>query len=101
MRLSARFARYDDRVNALHDALNRRFSALWWPLEPPATDRALGSREHALYAAHVTLALVAVSAVSRRRGPAAVALLAAGFGSWVLFTGAWDRRAVYDDGESA
>lgn len=93
-RLTRSLGRFDPPVNAIHDGLNDRFAPLWWPLEPPEEDRPLAAPEHALYAAHVGLALVAValSPVPRRRIIGAIAI--AGFASWAVFTGAWDRRAA-------
>ena len=94
-RLSAPLAPLDDPVNALHDDLNVRLPWLWWPLEAPAADARLGEPQHALYAAHAGLGLVAAALLAPRRArPAVVAVGAAlALASWALFSGAWDRRA--------
>ena len=94
-RLSEPLVDLDDGVNAVHDALNRAVPRLWWPLSVPSAERRLGSREHALYAVHAGLGLTAAVLVGRRgtRGHTIALGGAAALASWVLFTGAWDRRA--------
>ena len=94
-RLSRPLAAQDPSVNALHDRLNEAVPWLWWPLTVPSASARLGASEHALYAVHAGLGLVAVTLVAPRtqrrrilRGGALIAL-----GSWAVFSGAWDRRA--------
>ena len=94
-RLSGPLSGLDDGVNALHDALNRAVPRLWWPLSVPSAERRLGAREHALYAVHAGRGLTTAVLVARRgtRGHTIAPGGAAALAAWVLFTGAWDRRA--------
>jgi hypothetical protein len=91
-RLTGPLAVADTRVNDLHDVLNARAGALWWPLSPPPPDRTLGPPEHAMYAAHMVIALGALRVVGAGRRTS-LGLLLAGAVGWAVFTGAWDRRA--------
>lgn len=98
-RLTRTLTGADAVVNGVHDALNDRLGPLWWPLEPPEATRTLGRNEHALYAAHVAIALAVVRGLGGRRQTLVGCALAGAIG-WAVFTGAWDRRA-YTSADSA
>jgi hypothetical protein len=94
-RLSAPLAAVDADVNDVHDRLNALVPWLWRPLSPPGVEDRLDARHHALYAAHAGVGVVAAALLvpgPRRRG-ALVGLAVVAAVGWVVFTGAWDRRA--------
>ena len=95
-RLSGPLAPLDGPANAITDAMNAAVPWLWWPLDPPPQEEAMGAGAHVLYVAHGLAAWLPV----RRRVPVPVALAAAGVG-WLWWTGAWDRRAVRPAGRPA
>ena len=94
-RLSRRLESFDEHVNRVHDDLNLRLPRLWWPLEVPQQQQRLGTAEHALYVLHATVgATVAFGLTPRRyRRRVGTMIVVAGFVSWAIFSGAWDRRA--------
>ncbi len=81
----------DGSVNAVTDAMNATVPWLWWPLDVPPRDRVMPPGAHVLYVAHAAAGWVAARAVTGRPGPVTATVLAGV--TWVLFTGAWDRRA--------
>ena len=94
-RLSRRLAARDGPVNGLHDLLNRRLAWLWWPLDPPRADDRLTRREHALLVVHAAGLVGATAAVVQpdRRARMVVGGIALAAVTWLVFGGAWDRRA--------
>lgn len=80
-------AALDRPANAVTDAMNAAVPWLWWPLAVPARDAPLSGAAHVLYAVHA----VVLWRVARR--PPVAASIAVAVAGWVVFTGAWDRRA--------
>ena len=98
-RLTEPLAGNDDKVNAVHDALNAALPRLWWPLRVPSTDARLAAPHHVLYAVHAGIGLAALALITPRRSRAVVLVagVALAGASWAGFTGAWDRRADQAD----
>jgi len=82
----------DRRANAITDAMNAAAPWAWWPLEVPPRSEPFGLAAHGLYVVHA-LGLWAGARLGGARLPVpafALVLLA----GWVVFTAAWDRRAL-------
>jgi hypothetical protein len=104
-RVTRPLARLDGPVNWCSDLAVRTTPWMWWPASPPRRDRPLNTTQHAAYLAWSVGGYLAGDAIATRlpedmrssgrqlriervvTGVASVAL-------WLVFAGAWDRRAA-------